>query len=167
MPYRVTSQFPGWRSHIQYTTCIQKNRLGLNSMDQLWLSDSAQRDDAFYREQWSVYYTDRRRFLIRLLWLAGGFAFVFLLCWAAAEKHQRLAYVLAVLYAILLLALFTQWAIFIWKTLGWICPRCGELFFISTLVRNPFGRSCRHCGLVRPKESEIDRFHCENEKLRL
>ena len=132
-------------------------------MDQLWLSDSAQRGDEYYREQWSIYYANRRRSLFRMFSLAGGLCVVHLLQTAEVGKHQLLAYMLAVLLAILVLALFAQWALFVRATSGWTCPRCGDSFFISTLVRNPFGRSCRHCGLARPKESEIDNIHYETK----
>lgn len=135
-------------------------------MDVLGLSNSAQRGDEYYGEQWHLYYVEKRRLLTRMLWMAGGLALGFLLFTEVVENHQLLACILAAPLAILLLALPAQWFIFGWKIGGWSCPRCGEPFFISTFVRNPLGRSCRHCGLARPKESEIDHFHYEDERLR-
>jgi len=141
-----------------------KNRLILHSMIELGLSNSAQRGDEYCREQWSAYYSERRRHLARMFWLAGGLGAVFLLFAAVAERHSLLANMLAVPLAILLLALPAQWAIYGWKIGGWTCPRCGEFFFASTFVRNPLGRTCRHCGLARPKKSEIGHFHYEDER---
>jgi hypothetical protein len=99
-----------------------------------------------------------------MFWIAGGLAIGFLLFTEVVENHQLLACMLAVPIAILMLALLAQWAIFSVKIGGWICPQCGEFFFASTFVRNPLGRSCRHCGLTRPKASEIDHFHYEDER---
>ena len=135
-------------------------------MDVLGLSNSAQRGDEYYRGQWHLYYAERRRLLTRMLWIAGALAVAFLLFTEVVGNHQRLAYMLAIPLGILLLALPVQWFIFGWKIGGWTCPRCGEPFFVSTFVRNPLGRSCRHCGLVRPKESDIDHFRYEDERLR-
>jgi hypothetical protein len=101
-----------------------------------------------------------------MFWIVGGLAVGFLLFIEVAENHQLLSSMLAVPLAILLLAFPIQWAIFVWRIGGWSCPRCGEPFFASTFVRNPLGRICRHCGLVRPKESEIDHLHYEDESLR-
>jgi hypothetical protein len=133
-------------------------------MIQLGLSDFAQRDDEYYREQWSAYYSERRRHLARLFWLIGGLGVVFLLFTAVVEKHKLLTNILVVPLAILMLAIPIQWAIFGWKIGGWTCPRCGEFFFASRFARNPLGRTCRHCELARPKKSELDHFHYEDEK---
>ena len=130
-------------------------------MNQLGLSNSTQRSDEYYREQWSFYYAERRRLLARMVWLAVGLGIGFLLFIAVGGKHPSLAYILAVPLTILLIALPAQWFIFVWRTRSRTCPRCGEDFFKSTLANNPFGRRCRHCGLVRPKQSEIDHFHYE------
>jgi hypothetical protein len=132
-------------------------------MIHLGLSNSSQRGDEYYREQWSAYYSERRRQLARMFWLAGGLGVVFLFFTAAVERHSLLANILAVPLVILMLAFPAQWAMFGWKVGGWTCPRCGELFFASTFVRNPLGRTCRHCGLARPKKSEIDLYHYEDE----
>jgi len=123
-------------------------------MDQLKLLNAAERGDEYYREHWSLYYAERRRLLHRVFRLAGALGVLFTLCSWALEKCPPLGYVLAVPTSILLLALPAQWFIFVWRMRTWTCPRCGEYFFTSTLVNNPFGRHCRHCRLVRPKESE-------------
>ena len=78
-------------------------------MIQLGLSNSAQRGDEYYREQWSAYYSERRRHLARMFWLAGGLGVVFLLFTAVVERHSLLASVLAVPLAILMFALPAQW----------------------------------------------------------
>jgi small-conductance mechanosensitive channel len=131
-------------------------------MDLLELSDSGKKSDEYYREQWHLYYSERRRILSRMFWIACGLAAVFLILFEFIDKFQFLTYFLVVPFIILILALPVQWAIFVWNIQGWDCPRCRELFFISTFVRNPFGHRCRHCGLARPEESEIDTFHLEN-----
>ena len=137
-------------------------------MGLLGLSKSAQRDDEYYREQWRAYYAVRRRLLARMFWLAGGLGAIALLFMAipgpVVEQHPLLADMVTVPIVILLLALPALWFIFVWKTGGWICPQCGEPFFISTFVRNPFGRKCRHCKLPRPKESDINEFHFQDER---
>jgi hypothetical protein len=133
-------------------------------MDMLGLSNSAQREDEYYREQWRLYYAERRRLLTRMFWIAVGLGVFFLLFIAVIDKHPTFGNVLAVPGAILLLALPAQWFLFAWRIGDWTCPRCGEYFFISTFVRNPSGRRCRHCRLARPKESEIDHFRYENER---
>jgi hypothetical protein len=135
-------------------------------MDVLGLSSYAQRgDDEYYQEQWHLYYAERRRLLTRMFWIASVLAPVFLLQ-SVINNHQLLAAILAVPVVILMFALAAQWFMYGWKIGGWSCPRCGEPFFISTFVRNPLGRSCRHCGLVRPNESEIDHFHYQDERSR-
>ena len=155
---------PGCQPYNQNPNSGHQSRLALQSMDMLGLSSSVQRGDEYYREQWRLYYAERRRLLTRMFWIAGGLGVFFLLFIEVIHKHPTSGYVLAVPGAILLLALPAQWFFFVWKIGGWTCPRCGEYFFISTFVRNPFGRSCRHCGLVRPKESEIDHFHYGKER---
>jgi hypothetical protein len=135
-------------------------------MDVLGLSNSTQRGDEYYREQWRLYYAERLRLLTRMSWIAGGLGVFFLVFIAVIDKHPTFGNVLAIPGAILLLALPAHWFRFAWRIGGWTCPQCGEPFFISTFVRNPLGRSCRHCGLARPKESEIDHFHYEDERSR-
>jgi hypothetical protein len=128
-------------------------------MSELGLSNSAQRSEEYYQDQWSSYYSERRRRLARLFWLAVGLGVGSLLFTVVGGRHRPLAYIVAVPLTILLIAMPAQWFIFVWRIRAWACPRCGEYFFTSTLVNNPFGRRCRHCGLVRPKESEIEHFH--------
>jgi hypothetical protein len=135
-------------------------------MFQLDLSNSAQRDDEYYREQWRAFYTERRRILRRVLWLACGFGVLFSLLFVVLDKHPFLGDVLAVPTVILMLALPAQWFIFLWRMRTWTCPRCGDSFFAPALANNPFGTRCRHCGLVRPKQSEIDHFHYEDKASR-
>jgi hypothetical protein len=132
-------------------------------MDVLTLSSPADHDHAYYRERWTLFYTERRRLLTRLLWLAGGVAICFLLFGLLVDLHPRIAQIIAVPLTLLLLALPVQWFVFVWKMRSWTCPRCAERFFTSTMVNNPFGRHCRHCGLVRPRRSEIkDPFNFED-----
>lgn len=131
------------------------------AMDELRLSNSVIRGDQYYREQWSFFYAERRRLLIRLFWLAAGLGVCFLSFATLVDKYPRVAQIFAVPLAILLLALPFQWFHFVWTMRTWNCPRCGEYFFTSTLVNNPFGRRCRHCGIIRPKRSEIGGFHQE------
>lgn len=135
-------------------------------MEQLGLSNSAHRSDEYYREQWSSYYAERRRLLNRVICLAFGLGIFFLLFIAVAARHPGARYLLTVPGLILLLALPAQWSLFNWRIVGWTCPRCGEYFFASTFVQNPFGRKCRHCGIVRPRESEVDHYHFEDDTSR-
>jgi hypothetical protein len=130
-------------------------------MDALGFSNSAKGSDEYYRDQWISYYAERRGLLARMFWLDVGLGGCFLLFTSVVERHRPLENILAVPLTILLIALPAHWFIFVWRTRAWTCPRCGEYFFTSTPVNNPFGRRCRHCGLVRPKESEIEHFHYE------
>jgi hypothetical protein len=121
--------------------------------------DKPPRDDENYREQWSAFYAMRRRYLVRLLRLACG-AGVFALLIALVTdsfqlRHLVLMNVVAALGAIVLLAAGFQWFALNWAIGSWPCPRCGEDFFASTFVRNPFGMRCRHCKLLRLKKSEV------------
>ncbi len=174
-PLRVF--LPGWRGrrvgkrmdvkgqsrprHARNFNFTQEIRLALQSMNQLGLSNSTQRSGEYYREQWSFYYAERRRLLARIVWLAVWLGIGFLLFIAVAGKHSTLAYILAVPLTILLIALPAQWFIIVWRMRSWTCPQCGENFFTSALVNNPFGRRCRHCGLVSPNKSEIAHLHYE------
>ncbi len=143
-----------------------KTPASIEAMDQLGLSNSPELGDEYYREQWSGYYTDRRRLLRRIFCLAGGLVVLFPINWWAIERQSTLRSVLSVSILILMFALALQWAVFNWRMRAWDCPQCGEYFFASTLFGNPFGRHCRHCGLVRPEESEIHHLHYEDEKSR-
>ena len=141
-----------------------KTRARIEAMDHLGLSNSTERGDEYYREQWSGYYAERGRLLRLIFSLAGGVAVLFAINWWAIERQSSLRSVLSVSTLILMFALALQWEVFNWRMRVWDCPRCGEYFFASTLFSNPFGRRCRHCGLVRPKRSEIDHLHYEDEK---
>ena len=132
-------------------------------MKPLTLSSSTNRDDAYYREEWSFYYTERRRLLIRLVWLVAALLLCFLLFATQVDVHRRLAQMFAIPLVALLLAVPAQWFIFVWNMRTWNCPRCRDSFFTSTFVNNPFGRHCRHCGLVRPKQSEVKKTRNRDE----
>lgn len=116
------------------------------------------RDDEYYRAEWGLYYAERRRRVVRLeIFVAVTFAvilFVTLISRSFHEQHPLFMNVVAVLGAILMLIIFVQWIMFNWVIGGWMCPRCREPFFRSTLVNNPFGMHCRHCKLRRLKKSE-------------
>src|ERR1700676_2966940 len=63
---------------------------------------------------------------------------------------------------ILAILSFAAWIVYVirfftvgWKIQSWDCPRCGEPFFNGKGVRNPLARHCLHCGLYRPKRSEL------------
>ena len=99
-----------------------------------------------------------------MIWIAAGLGIFFLLFITVGDRHQDVRFVLMIPGVFLLLGLPAQWFLFAYRVGGWTCPKCGELFFISTLVRSPFGRRCRHCRLVRPKESEVDHYHYEDER---
>jgi hypothetical protein len=138
----------------------------MQSMEQLDLSDSAQRSDDYYREQWGSYYAERGRLVKRIASIAAGLGIFFLLFIAVGDGHPGARFVLVAPGVILLLAFSAHWFLFVYKVAGWTCPKCGELFFISAFVRNPFGQRCRHCGLIRPRESEIDHYHYGDEASR-
>ena len=163
IPIRHSSRLPTIGPELDFSL---KNRVSIEAMDQLRLSNSAERGDEYYREQWSGYYAARRRLLRRIYSLAGGLVVVFPLNWWLIERQSFLRYVLSASTLILMFALALHWAVFNWRMRAWDCPRCGEYFFASALFANPFGRRCRHCGLVRPKESDIDHFHYEEETSR-
>ena len=124
-------------------------------MNVLTLSSSGDRDDGYYLEQWTFYYAERQRLLTRLCWLAAALAICFLLFASQADAHRHITQIFVVPLVLLLLATPAQWFIFVWKMRTWTCPRCGESFFTSTFVNNPFARRCRNCGLVRPRKSEL------------
>jgi hypothetical protein len=135
-------------------------------MEELRSSDSAGRDDKYYREQWTFYYAERRRLLTRVIWMAGGLGIGLLLLFAThVDKYPRIAQVLLALpIGLLLIVLPLQWFIFVWEFRTWPCPRCADRFFTSTFVNNPFGRRCRHCGLLRLKHSKIKNLSRENQE---
>jgi hypothetical protein len=116
-------------------------------------------DDAYYHEDWRLYYAERRRTLLRFGQFAAGAAILGLLFAVLPESfqvgHPLVMSTTGAVGAFLLLAAAIQWFMFNWKLGGWTCPRCREPFFRSTLVRNPFGTRCRHCNLRRLKGSEL------------
>jgi hypothetical protein len=121
--------------------------------------NSPPQDDAYYREQWLSYYADRHRGVVRLLLAATGFgAFVLLLALVPEPfllKHHWTSKIAAVVGGCLWLAYAVYLFSLNWKMVSWACPRCGEPFFVSTFVRNPFSTRCRHCKLRRPKRAEL------------
>jgi len=70
---------PGCQPYNQNPNSGHQSRLALQSMDMLGLSSSVQRGDEYYREQWRLYYAERRRLLTRMFWIAGGLGVFFLL----------------------------------------------------------------------------------------
>ena len=71
------------------------------------------------------------------------------------RQHGFVMDVIDGLGALACIAAVIHWFRLIWVLGGWICPRCNEMFFRSSLVNNPFGTRCRHCRLRRLKEAEI------------
>jgi hypothetical protein len=128
-------------------------------MDELWQSASAAGGDEQYREEWSYFYAERRRLLIRLFWFASGLAVSALLLVATLGDHYpplvaRIA--IAVSFGLLLIAFFAQWFSFLWEMATWTCPRCAKRFFLSAFAFDPFFTCrCRHCGLLLLKNAEV------------
>jgi hypothetical protein len=121
--------------------------------------NSPPRDEEYYREQWRSYYAERKRRVARLGLLVAGtctlallFAFV---PEAFLEHRPMVSNIAAVIGGLLWLAIVIHWFTLNWTMGAWTCPRCGEPFFTSTFVRNPFGNRCRHCNLQRLKKSEL------------
>jgi hypothetical protein len=125
------------------------------------LFDNPWKDDSYYREQWLAYYEERNHRIIRLGYSLSGIAcagLLFALIPQRIQEHHPIFSVtvgIASLVAWLLIVI--QWFMLNWQMGNWNCPRCAEPFFISSFVRNPFGRKCRHCGLRRLKQSEVKR----------
>ena len=122
------------------------------------LESRQQSDETDYREQWRFYYAERRRRLRRIALLfavTGITALLFGLVPDSFVSRQRLlSDAIAAVAGLLWITIVVQYFVFIWTMGSWECPRCGEAFFASTFVRNPFGSRCRHCRLRRLKESE-------------
>jgi hypothetical protein len=116
-------------------------------------------DDEYYREQWRAYYAERSRRIGRLALLLGVTGFLALLFGLVPEsfqeQHVSFTNFIAALGGLLWLVIVVQWFMLNWEMGTWSCPRCGENFFASTFVRNPFGTRCRHCKLRRLRKSEI------------
>lgn len=114
---------------------------------------------AYYREQWRLYYEERNRRVARLgllVGITGALALLFGLVPDSFQTHHPVfTSTLAVLGGMLWLTIGLKWFALNWTMGSWDCPRCGEPFFASTFVRNPFGTCCRHCKLRRLKKSEL------------
>ena len=127
-------------------------------MDELRPPAPAASGGEHYREEWSCFYAERRRFLIRLFWFAGGLAVSASLLVATQNDHYPpliLRIAIAVSFGLLLIAVLAQWFLFLWQMANWPCPRCARRFFFSTFAFDPFfTRRCRHCGLLRLKREE-------------
>jgi hypothetical protein len=121
-------------------------------MDELRPSAFADRGDELYRDEWSGFYAERRRLLIRLFLFAGGLAVSALLLVATlGDRYPPLVVRIAtaVSFGLLLIAFLAQWFFFLWEMATWPCPRCAKRFFLSAFAFDPFfTRRCRHCGLV-------------------
>jgi hypothetical protein len=124
-------------------------------MDELPPSASAGSSDEQYGEEWSCFYTERRRLLIRLFWFAGGLVVSALLLIATqGDPHPPIVLRIAIAFTfgLLLIACLAQWFFFVWQMGTWPCPRCAKRFFLSAFAFDPFfTRRCRHCGLLRLK----------------
>ena len=117
------------------------------------------RDPSYYSEQWRLYYEERgrRMFHLKVLFGATGIlAVLFALVPSSFQtQHPVFANSVAILGGVLWLTIGFKWFALNWTMGSWDCPRCGEPFFASTFVRNPFGMRCRHCKLRRLKRSEL------------
>ena len=126
------------------------------------LSDSVASGDERYREEWCFFYAQRRRLVVRLFWLVGGLAVTALLLVATQGDHfppliARIA--IAVSFGLLLIAYLAQSSFFLWEMATWPCPRCAKRFFLSAFAFDPFfTHRCRHCGLLRLKNAEVNRL---------
>jgi hypothetical protein len=124
-------------------------------MDELRPSATAANCDESYRDEWSCFYTERRRLLIRQGWIVGGLLASALLLVNTLGDHYppivvRIA--IAVSLGLFLIAFVAHWLFFVWKMATWPCPRCAKRFFFSAFAFDPFfTRRCRHCGLLRLK----------------
>jgi hypothetical protein len=112
-----------------------------------------------YEDDWRLYYAERRAIIRRSVQYALGVAIVAVIIATipadSQVRHPLTADAIGLIGALCLLATVFQWFRFNYVLGGWTCPRCREPFFRSTLVRNPFSRHCRHCNLLRPKNSKL------------
>lgn len=142
-------------------------RVKIAAMGELQLSDSAASGNNSYREEWYFFYAERRRLVIRLLWLAGGLAIcVFLLIATQSDHNPPLVARISIagLFGLLLIGLLVQWFQFVLEMWSWPCPRCAKRFFVSAFAFDPFfTRRCRHCGLLRLRNTEVSQLRC-NER---
>ena len=125
------------------------------------LFDNPWKDDAYYREQWRTYYQERNRRVVRLGYSISAIGCSVLLSalipQRLQEHHPVLSLIVRIAIVLAWLFIVIQWFALNWQMGSWNCPRCSEPFFVSSFVRNPFGRKCRHCGLRRSKQSELKR----------
>jgi len=124
-------------------------------MDELRPLASAASGDESYLDEWSSFYTERRRLLIRQGWIAGGLVVsVLLLVTTLGDQYPPLIVrvAIAVSVGLLLIAFVAHWVFFVREMATWPCPRCAKRFFFSAFAFDPlFTRRCRHCGLLRLK----------------
>ena len=137
-------------------------------MDELQPSASAASGDEQYRDEWSCFYAERRRLLIRLFWFASGLAVSALLLVGTLGDHYPplvLRITIAVSFGLLLIAVLAQYFFFLWEMATWPCPRCAKRFFFSAFVFDPFFTPrCRHCGLLRKRNAEVKNFKGEERQ---
>lgn len=148
-----------WGGHIHGERPVAFNPAKIAAVRELGLSNSAGSGGEVYREEWRFFYAERRRLLIRLLWLAGGLGvFGCLLFTAPVDRFPRVAQItIALPFGLFLIALPVQWFLFVWQMGTWPCPRCAKRFFLSIFAFDPFfGVRCRHCGLLRLRKSEVN-----------
>lgn len=118
-----------------------------------------ERSPEYYQEQWRLYYEERAR-KVASLGLLLGITFCLALLFALIPEsfkaqHPAFSNSAAALGGVLWLAIGIKWFALNWTMGSWDCPRCGEAFFASTFVRNPFGTRCRHCKLRKLKKTEV------------
>ncbi|HEY2469943.1 MAG TPA: hypothetical protein VGI45_19150 [Terracidiphilus sp.] len=137
-------------------------------MDEFRPSASAATGDEHYRDEWSFFYAERRRLLIRLFWFAGGLAVSALLLVATLGDHYPplvLRNAIAVSFGLFLIAFLCQWFFFLWEMANWPCPKCAKRFFFSAFAFDPFfTRRCRHCGLLRLKNAGVKNLKREERQ---
>src|SRR4051812_10347982 len=102
-----------------------------------------QRNEFEFADDWRAYYRQRRTILRRLIQFASIAAILIALAdslpepWA--KQHGFAMDAIGGLGALGCIAAVIQWFRLNWVLGGWICPRCREMFFRSSSVRNPFG----------------------------
>ncbi len=145
--------------HVQDQDPAAWEAAKIASMGEQPLPDSVASDGERYSGEWRFFYAERRRLLIRLSWLAGGLAVSTLLLFSTQGNRYpplvaRIA--IAISFGLFLIAFFAQYFFVVWEMLTWPCPRCAKRFFHSAFVFDPFFTSrCRHCGLLREREPEL------------
>lgn len=135
-------------------------------MRQLELSNSTQRDDEYYREQWRAYYAERRRLVSRMCWLAGWLGVLVLLFIGVIEKHPLLGNVVAVFLAILLFVLAAQWFLLTGRSRDGPVHDVENLSSFQHLLGTYLDVAADTVDFLAQKGSEIDYFHYKDERLR-